>query len=148
MTKSRLLDGTEQAVFVHEVAKQHDVFADAIAFEVLVSARAGSWLDKMIRKLFEVLQRRFAKTSNCSTDCKVCSSCNKSPAAVHTRGLVTGTCSKTVSRGHVPWICFSLKDLGKSTLRKLNTCQWHLLLQALLNLCWSSNCRKWTFACR
>ena len=39
MTKSRLPDGTEPAVFVPEVAKQHNVFAGAIAFGVLVSAR-------------------------------------------------------------------------------------------------------------
>ena len=41
MAKSNLLDGTEPAVFVPEVAKQHDVFACAIAFGVLVSARAS-----------------------------------------------------------------------------------------------------------
>ena len=41
MTKSLLRDGTEPAVFVPEVAKQHDVFAGAIAFGVLVSARAS-----------------------------------------------------------------------------------------------------------
>ena len=33
MGKSRLRNGTEPAVFVPEVAKQHDVFARAIAFE-------------------------------------------------------------------------------------------------------------------
>ena len=41
MTKSRLRDGTEPAVFVPEVAKQHDVFSGAIAFGVLVSAHAS-----------------------------------------------------------------------------------------------------------
>ena len=50
MTKSRLQSGTKPAVFVPEVAMQHDVFAGAIAFGVLVSARASFWLDKMIRK--------------------------------------------------------------------------------------------------
>ena len=51
--KSRLRDGTEPTVFVPEVAKQHDVLAGAIAFGVLVSARASFLLDKKIRKLFE-----------------------------------------------------------------------------------------------
>ena len=32
MTKSRLQDWTEPAVFVPEVAKQHDLFAGAIVF--------------------------------------------------------------------------------------------------------------------
>ena len=41
MAKSRLRDGTEPAVFVPEVAKQHDVLSGAIAFGVLVSARAS-----------------------------------------------------------------------------------------------------------
>ena len=41
MAKSRLRDGTEPAVFIPEVAKQHDVFAGVIAFGVLVSARAS-----------------------------------------------------------------------------------------------------------
>ena len=41
MTKSRLRDGTEPAVFIPEVAKQHDVSSGAIAFLVLVSARAS-----------------------------------------------------------------------------------------------------------
>ena len=41
MTKSCLRDGTEVAVFVPKVAMQHDVFADTIAFGVLVSARAS-----------------------------------------------------------------------------------------------------------
>ena len=42
MANSRLQDGAEPAVFVPEVAKQHDVFAGVIAFGVLVSARAVS----------------------------------------------------------------------------------------------------------
>ena len=33
----------EPAVFVPEVAKQHDVFVPAIASKVLVSARASFW---------------------------------------------------------------------------------------------------------
>ena len=41
MVKSRLRDWTEPAVFVPEVAKQHHVFAGAISFGVLVSARAS-----------------------------------------------------------------------------------------------------------
>ena len=43
MMKSRLQGGTEHAVFVPEVAKQHDihVFAGTIAYRVLVSARAS-----------------------------------------------------------------------------------------------------------
>lgn len=41
--KSRLRDWTEPEVFVSEVAisKQHDVFAGAIVFGVLLSARAS-----------------------------------------------------------------------------------------------------------
>ena len=38
MTSSRLQDRTEPAVFVPEVAKQHDEFYRAIAFGALVSA--------------------------------------------------------------------------------------------------------------
>ena len=34
-------EGTEPAIFVNKVAKQHDVFIGAIAFRVLVSARAS-----------------------------------------------------------------------------------------------------------
>ena len=34
------MKGTEPTIFVTEVAKQHDVFAGAIAFGELVSARA------------------------------------------------------------------------------------------------------------
>ena len=41
MAKSRFQEGTEPEVFVPEVAKQHDVFSGAIAFGVLVSARAS-----------------------------------------------------------------------------------------------------------
>ena len=52
---------SEPAVFVHEVAKQHDSFAGAIAFGVLVSARASFWLDKMIRKLFEYFNEDLPK---------------------------------------------------------------------------------------
>ena len=57
--KSSLWDGTEAAVVVPEVAKQHDISlfilcsAVVIDFRVLVSARASFWLDKNIRKLFE-----------------------------------------------------------------------------------------------
>ena len=39
--QSVLREGTEPAVFFHEVAMQHDVFSRAIAFGVLVSARAS-----------------------------------------------------------------------------------------------------------
>ena len=41
MTSSRLQEPTEPAVFVPEVAKQHDEFYCAIVFGVLVSARAS-----------------------------------------------------------------------------------------------------------
>ena len=41
MVKSRPRDGTEPAVFIYEVAKQHDVFAGATAFGLLVSARTS-----------------------------------------------------------------------------------------------------------
>ena len=40
-TKSCLRDGTEPAVVVPEVTKQHVVFAGAIAFGVFVNARAS-----------------------------------------------------------------------------------------------------------
>ena len=53
MTKSRLRDGTEPAVFVLEVAKQHDVFAGAIAFGVL--ALVSDWI------------KRFGNSSSAST---------------------------------------------------------------------------------
>ena len=46
---------------IPEVAKQHDVFAGAKAFGVLVSARASFWLDKKIRNLFECFQEDFPK---------------------------------------------------------------------------------------
>ena len=45
----QLRRGSEPVVFFPEVAKQHDVFAGAIAFGVLVSPRASFWLDKKIR---------------------------------------------------------------------------------------------------
>ena len=61
MTKSRPRDGTEPAVFVREVAKQHDVFAGAITSGVLVSARASFWLDKKIRKLFKYFNEDLPK---------------------------------------------------------------------------------------
>ena len=41
MARSLLREVTEPAVFVPEVAKQHDVFVRAIASGVLVSARAS-----------------------------------------------------------------------------------------------------------
>ena len=41
MTRSLLRDVTEPAVFVPEVAKQHDVFVQAIASGVLVSTRTS-----------------------------------------------------------------------------------------------------------
>ena len=47
-----------------EVAKQHDVFAGAIAFGVLVSARASFWLDKKIRKLFECFHEDLPKPTH------------------------------------------------------------------------------------
>ena len=60
MAKSRLRDGTEPAMFVPEiVAMQHDVtllryvYAGAIAFWVLASARTSFWLHNNNRKLFE-----------------------------------------------------------------------------------------------
>ena len=51
MSKSRLRDETEHAVFIPElpeVAKQHEVhvFAGLTAFGVLVSAHGSFWLDK------------------------------------------------------------------------------------------------------
>ncbi len=53
MATSLLREVTEPAIFVPDVAKQHDVFVRAIAFGVLVSARTGFWLDEIIRNLFE-----------------------------------------------------------------------------------------------
>ena len=41
MTKYLLRDGTEPAVFVLEVAKQHNVLVRKITFEILASARAS-----------------------------------------------------------------------------------------------------------
>ena len=74
MTKSRLRDGTEPAVFAPEVAKQHDVsllrYIGAIAFGVLVSARAVSWSDNKNSETLRVLQRSFAKNDTCSPDSK------------------------------------------------------------------------------
>ena len=52
---------TVSVSFVPEVAKQHDVFAGAIAFGVLVSARASFWLDKKVRKLFECFHKDLPK---------------------------------------------------------------------------------------
>ena len=59
MAKSRLPDETEPAVFLPEVAKQHDIFAGAIAFGVLVNARVSIWLDKKIVKLLEFFKKIF-----------------------------------------------------------------------------------------
>ena len=53
MTKSRLQDETEVAVFVTVVAKQRDVFAIAITFGVFASSRASFWLDEISRKYLE-----------------------------------------------------------------------------------------------
>ena len=44
-----------------EVAKQHDVFAGAIAVGILVRARASFWWDKNIRKLFECFHEDWPK---------------------------------------------------------------------------------------
>ena len=67
MVKSRLRDGPEPAVFVPEVAKQHDVYflrkTSAIAFGVFVSVRANT------SETLRVLQRRFDKNCTCSPDC-------------------------------------------------------------------------------
>ncbi len=57
MATSLLREVTEPAVFVPEFAKQHDVFARAIAFGVLVSPRASFWLDEIIRKFFQCLYK-------------------------------------------------------------------------------------------
>ena len=62
MVESRLRDGTEPAVFVPEVAKQHDVFAGAIAFGVL--ALVFDWINGFGNA--RVLPRRFAKPGTCS----------------------------------------------------------------------------------
>ena len=67
MTKSLLREGTDSAVFLPEVAKQHDVFADAIAFRVLVSACASFRLDNNIRKLFECFNEDLPKLALVST---------------------------------------------------------------------------------
>ena len=53
MARSLLREVTEPAVFVSEVAKQHDVFVRAIASRVFVSARTSFCLDATTRKLFE-----------------------------------------------------------------------------------------------
>ena len=53
MATSGLRELTEPAVFVPEVARQHDEFVRTIAFGVLVSARASLWLDEIIQELVE-----------------------------------------------------------------------------------------------
>ena len=58
--KYHLTTITEPAVFVPEVARQPDEFVRAIAFAVLVSARACFWLDEITRKLVEWLNEDFS----------------------------------------------------------------------------------------
>ena len=53
MATSRLRELTEPAVFVPEVAEQHDEFVRAIASGVLGSARASLWLDEIIQAFVE-----------------------------------------------------------------------------------------------
>ncbi len=53
MATSLRREVTEPAVVVPEVAKQHDVFVRAIAFGVLVSARASFCSDEIIRKFMK-----------------------------------------------------------------------------------------------
>ncbi len=61
MATSLLREVTDPAVFVQEVAKQHDVFVDVITFGVLLSARASFWLDEIIRKFFECFNEDLPK---------------------------------------------------------------------------------------
>ena len=58
-TPARAVVRNKAAVFVPEVAKQHDVFAGAIAFGVFVSARASFWLDKKISEILRLLPVNF-----------------------------------------------------------------------------------------
>ena len=60
--KSRLRYRTEPAVFFPNVAMQHALFASAIAFGVLLSARASFWLDNNDRKLFECFNEDLPKS--------------------------------------------------------------------------------------
>ena len=75
MTKSRLRVGTEPAVFVPEVAKQHDVFASAIPFGVLVSVRASfcwiKWFGNSPSASTKICQNRhlFPRPCPCSFRC-------------------------------------------------------------------------------
>ena len=66
MARSLLVEVTEPAVFVSEVAKRHDlfdVFVRAIhaAPGVLVTARASFLMDKIIRKLLECFNEDLLK---------------------------------------------------------------------------------------
>ncbi len=61
MATSLLREVTEPAVFVPEVAKQHDVCVRAIAFGELVSAGASFWLDEIIQKFFECFNEDLTK---------------------------------------------------------------------------------------
>ena len=61
MAKSRLQDRTELAVFIPEIAKQHDVLACRIA--CFWSAHDSFWLDKNILKLFECFHEDLPKTT-------------------------------------------------------------------------------------
>ncbi len=61
MATSLLREVTEPAVFVPEVAKQHDVFVRTIAFGVLVNTHASFWLDEIIRKFFECFNEDLPK---------------------------------------------------------------------------------------
>ena len=61
MARSLLRKVTEPAVFVSEVARQHDVFVSAIAFGVLVSARASFGLDELNRTLCECFNEDLPK---------------------------------------------------------------------------------------
>ena len=64
MKKSHPHDGTEQTIFVPEVAKQHDVFASAITFGFSAASRAIVFLDKNKSETPRVLQPGFAKKKN------------------------------------------------------------------------------------
>ena len=88
MAGSRLWELTEPAVFIPDVAKQHDEFVRAIAFGVLVSACTSFWLDEITRNsssattkicqnqdllsLLSVLAEVWVENAICAQSCEQC----------------------------------------------------------------------------
>ena len=74
MKKYRLRHGTEPTMFFPDVAKQHDVFADAIILSVYSRALAlvFDWIKINKSENPRVLRRRCAKADTGSTGCYEC----------------------------------------------------------------------------